>query len=188
MKRGTYLTSQPKNDSGTMNEQIDSASNRVLLNDELDTVISYQADRVNSINERTSWLLVFAALNVSTLMVSSFAAFRSQLVGQSDAYAWWQDLFVLDILLYLLTIIFGYMGQRIRVQFAHVDTGERSLAELMADNPSDLKERLLETKFSLFQENERLVEHKTSHLNTAYGFLLAAVALLFIVVLAATVL
>lgn len=95
---------------------------------------------------------------------------------------------MLDILLYLLTIVFGYMGQRIHVQLAHVDTGNRSLTELMADNPSDVKERLLETKFSLFQENERLVGRKTSYLNIAYGFLLAAVALLFIVVLAATVL
>ncbi len=171
-----------------MNEQIDSASNRVLLNDELDTVISYQADRVNSINERTGWLLVFAALNVSTLMVSSFTAFRNHLMGQSDPYLWWQDLFVLDILLYLLTIVFGYLAQRIHVQFAHVDTGNRSLKELLADNPPDIKERLLETKFSLFQENERLVGRKTSCLNTAYGFLLAAVALLFLVVLAATVL
>jgi len=171
-----------------MTEQTGSAANRVLLNHELDAVIGYQADRVNSINERTGWLLVFAALNVSTLMVSSFSAFRSQLIGQSDAYAWWQNLFVLDILLYLLTIVFGYLAQRIHVQFAHVDTGERSLTELVADNPSDLKERLLESKFSLFQDNERLIEHKTSRLNTAYGFLLAAVALLFIVVLAAAVL
>ncbi len=171
-----------------MNEQTGSAANRALLSHELDTVIGYQADRVNSINERTGWLLVFAALNVSTLMVSSFTAFRSHLMGQSDEYLWWQDLFVLDILLYLLTIVFGYLGQRIHVQFAHVDTGNRSLAELLADNPSDAQERVLETKFSLFQENERLVEQKTRRLNMAYGFLLAAVALLFIVVLAATVL
>ncbi len=171
-----------------MNEQTDSAANRVLLNDELDTVIGFQADRVNSINERTSWLLVFAALNVSTLMVSSFTAFRSHLMGQSDEYLWWQDLFVLDILLYLLTIVFGYLGQRIHVQFAHVDIGERSLTELLADNPSDVEKRLLETKFSLFRDNERLVERKTSRLNTAYGFLLGAVALLFLVVLSATIL
>ncbi len=171
-----------------MNEQTDSTANRVLLSHELDTVIGYQADRVNSINERTSWLLVFAALNVSTLMVSSFTAFRSHLMGQSDEYLWWQDLFVLDILLYLLTIVFGYLGQRIHVQFAHVDTGNRSLTELVRENPSDVQERLLETKFSLFQYNERLVERKSSHLNTAYGFLLAAVALLFVVVLAATIL
>ncbi len=84
--------------------------------------------------------------------------------------------------------MFGYLGQRIHVQFANIDTGERSLAELVVDNPSDLKQRLLETKFSLFQENERLARNKTRRLNTAYGFLLAAVALLFIVVLAATVL
>ncbi len=171
-----------------MNEQTDSAANRVVLNRELDTVIGYQADRVNSINERTSWLLVFAALNVSTLMVSSFTAFRSHLMGQSDEYLWWQDLFVLDILLYLLTIVFGYLGQRIHVQFANIDIGSRSLSELLADNPSDVQGRLLETKFSLSQENERLVGRKTKYLNTAYGFLLAAVALLFIVVLAATVL
>ncbi len=109
-------------------------------------------------------------------------------MGQSDEYLWWQDLFVLDILLYLLTIVFGYLGQRIQVHLVHVDTGNRSLAEVMADNPSDVQERLLETKFSVFQENERLIGRKTRRLNTAYGFLLAAVALLFLVVLAATVL
>lgn len=170
-----------------MNEQNDGAANRTLLNHELETLIGYQTDRVNSINERAGWLLVLAALNVSTLMVSSFTAFRSHLTGQSDAYEWWLDLFMLDILFYLLTIVFGYIGQRI-VSFVELDKDGIPFNELVSHDASDLKKRLLETKFRVFKENEPLIDQKTRYLNTAYGFLTIAVGLLFMVVLAAAVL
>ncbi len=171
-----------------MKEQNDIVANRTILNRELETLIRYQVDRVNSINERTGWLLVFAALNVSTLMVSSFTAFRSHLAGQSDAYEWWLDLFTLDILFYLLTIVFGYVGQRIVISFVELDNDELLFNELESHDPSDLTKRLLETKFRVFQQNKARIDQKTRYLNTAYIFLVIAVALLFVVVLAAAAL
>jgi hypothetical protein len=62
-----------------MSEQKDNADKIDLLYRELGRLLSYQADQVSNINERIGWLVVFSSLNVSTLMVSSFTAFRTHL-------------------------------------------------------------------------------------------------------------
>ncbi|MGZ4948913.1 MAG: hypothetical protein ACXV5D_07720, partial [Halobacteriota archaeon] len=71
------------NDSVAMSEQNDDAAKVNLLYHELGSLMGFQAQQVSNINERIGWLIVFSALNVSTLMVSSFTAFRSNLLEQS---------------------------------------------------------------------------------------------------------
>jgi hypothetical protein len=172
-----------------MSEESQQAAKIDILHTELENLIGYQADRVSNLNERTGWLLVFSALNVSTLMVSSFAAFRSHLTGESSRYEWWLYLFALDILLYLLVIVLGFLGQRIVIRFVDVETeDEAAYKELLSHDVTYLKEWLLQTLSVVFRDNERLVNRKTQYLNYAYGFLVIAVALLFMVVLTAMIL
>jgi hypothetical protein len=171
-----------------MSDESENAAKIDLLYTELGSLIGYQADRVSNLNERTGWLLVFSALNVSTLMVSSFTAFRNILLGQSSRYDWWLELFALDIFLYVLAIVLGYLGQRIVIRFVDVEVeDEEAYKELMAHDVTYVKGWLLEARSAVFQENERLVNRKTRYLNYAYGSLVVAVALLLVVVLAAII-
>lgn len=171
-----------------MSEESQKAAKIDLLYAELESLIAYQADRVSNLNERTGWLLVFSALNVSTLMVSSFAAFRSHLTGDSSSYEWWLYLFALDIFLYLLVIVLGFLGQRIVIRLVDVETeNEAAYKELLSHDVTYLKERLLQTLSVVFRDNERLVNRKTQYLNYAYGCLIIAVALLFVVVITAMI-
>jgi hypothetical protein len=170
-----------------MSEQNDNAVKIDLLYRELGRLIGYQADQVSNINERIGWLLVFSSLNVSTLMVSSFTAFRSHLSGQS-ADDWWLGLFALDILLYVLAIAFGYLGQRIVIRYFDVEKqDELPYEELKSHDVTSIREWLLETRSKVFHKNASLITRKTQYLNYAYSSLVVAVALLFVVVLAAII-
>ena len=83
--------------NGEMSEQDDSSPITDLLYGELVSLIDHQADEVRNINERIGWLIVFSALNVSTLIVRSFSAFRNLLLDQGLQFEWWLGLFALDI-------------------------------------------------------------------------------------------
>ena len=170
-----------------MSEEIDDEKID-LLYAELGRLLDYQANLTSNINERIGWLIVFAALNVSTLIVSSFTAFRSNLLAL-DGYEWWLELFVLDVLIYLFAITLGFLGQRIVIRY--YDAGEYDELPYRALRSHDavyIREWLLETRNTLFHQNERLVMKKTRYLNYAYSSLVAAVALLFVVVLTAVIL
>lgn len=178
-----------KRNSGSvrMSEQNDNAAKIDLLYRQLERLIGYQADQVSNVNERIGWLLVFSSLNVSTLMVSSFTAFRTHLLGQT-ADDWWLGLFALDILFYVLAIASGYLGQRIVIRYFDVEKqDELPYEELKSYDITSIREWLLETQSKAFHKNVRLVTRKTQYLNYAYSFLVIAVALLFVVVLAAVI-
>ena len=170
-----------------MNEQSDNVAKIDLLYRELGRSIGYQVDQVSNINERIGWLVVFSSLSVSTLMVSSFSTFRSHLLGQT-ADDWWLELFALDIFLYVVAIAFGYLGQRIVIRYFDVEKqGEIPYEELKSLDIASIREKLLETRSNMFRTNERLVTRKIQYLNYAYSSLVIAVALLFVVVLAAII-
>jgi hypothetical protein len=156
-----------------------------LIYAELKDLIDYQAGRVINLNERIGWLLVFSALSASTLMVSSFAAFRAETVGQSSAPDWWLNLYILDIFLYWLVIAIGYLGQRIVVKFVNLEK-EVDKADILSQSPVHVKKWLLETQSSIYSENERLVAKKTRYLSYAYLSLVVAVAFLVVIVVTAT--
>ncbi|MGZ4942088.1 MAG: hypothetical protein ACXV5P_07265 [Halobacteriota archaeon] len=170
-----------------MSEQNDDAAKVNLLYHELGSLMGFQAQQVSNINERIGWLIVFSALNVSTLMVSSFTAFRSNLLEQSG-YEWWLSLFALDILVYVLAIVLGYLGQRIGIRYFDAEKhDELPYKELGSRDATYIRNWLLETRYELFHQNERLIILKSRYLNYAYSSLVAAVALLFVVVLTAVI-
>ncbi|HXY87781.1 MAG TPA: hypothetical protein VEG44_05020 [Candidatus Acidoferrales bacterium] len=65
--------------------------------------------------------------------------------------------------------------------------GETPYEELKSHDITSIRERLLETRSKMFRANERLVTRKIQYLNYAYSSLVIAVALLFVVVLAAII-
>jgi hypothetical protein len=170
--------------AGEMTEQNDDVAKIDLLYHELGSLINYQADEVRNINERIGWLIVFSALNVSTLIVSSFTAFRSQLL-ELAGYESWLNLFALDILVYVLAIVLGFLGQYLAPGFSTEKQDELHYEELLSHDVTYVRNALLETRSALFHKNQRLIIRKTRYLNYAYSSLVVAVALLFVVVLVA---
>ncbi len=117
--------------------------------------------------------------------MSSFTAFRSNLIEQSG-YEWWLSLFALDILVYVLAIVLGYFGQRIGIRYFDIEKhDELPYKELRSHDATYIRDWLLETRYVLFHQNEHLIVQKSRFLNYAYSSLVAAVALLFVVVLTA---
>ena len=167
-----------------MSGQSEKEANLDLIYAELKDLMDYQAGRVVNLNERIGWLLVFSALSASTLMVSSFSAFRGELVDQLNTPEWWLNLYVVDIFLYWLVIAVGYLGQRIVVRSVDLET-EVARANMLSQSQVRVKEWLLETQSGVYNENERLVAKKTRYLSYAYLFLVVAVAFLLVIVVTA---
>ena len=116
--------------------------------------------------------------------MSSFTAFRSQLL-ELAGYESWLNLFALDILVYVLAIVFGFLGQYLAPGFSTEKQDELHYEELLSHDVTYVRNALLETRSALFHKNQRLIIRKTRYLNYAYSSLVVAVALLFVVVLVA---